>query len=257
MAVSLKFLSRTVNHSQQVVAHSPKKAGQIFLGEVSPTKAKTPLGSPSRSAKTPKGSSARMALFFEDVCSKEYEHVVKKTAEVTVSPMKPLVDGHNLRLAAAQHRAAASTAAQQELATSALPAAELARQHFLTRKGGAGPDAAATVPALGGILGGGYPSIGRGGGTHSSQGEMHAAPAGGTGLVSLLGRGEDAANVLPAHAVTVPPELPVLLGHNTTMATRCVHPDAESEKETAERVRQAFMERQGRITGRGAAKKVP
>lgn len=234
--MSLKFLSRVANQAQHVVAnspvaHSPKKASQRILGEASPLASKTPIASPSRTTRTPIGSPLRCSPFFED-----FDRVAKKTAEMAVSAaasphFAQQKDFHSTGLLAeaAVQKAAASAAAQQELAASALPAAELARQSFLAK---------------------------RRGNTSSNAEPAEASTVGGFRPGGLLGRGEDASTV-PARKPAVP-DLPVLLGQDPPAAAKAAHfACAGSERETAELVRQAFLERRARIAGRGAVKKVP
>merc|ERR1740123_1456245 len=228
MATSLKFLSRAVNQTQHVVAHSPMsqsplRAGQRLLSDASSKTPKTAVASPSPA--TPIGGPSRFAEFFED-----FDRTSKSTAEVVCSTCasphftqhkKQVLDGTSLRTAASL-RAAASKAAQQELAASALSAAELCRQSFLAKRRCAGHP-----PGMSAVEG---------------------------PLPCLLGRAVDASSESASHRQMMS-ELPVLLGRAHPEASKGDHcARVVSSRESAELARRAFLERQGRIAGRGLVK---
>lgn len=263
MAVTLKFLSRAMcKTAEQVIATSPRRFGGEATSPLSmgPCTPKTPLTSPSRFSKKSGEDGARVAPFFEDFETKRAGGAKTEDSLPLLSvPHLPQLGlqkdspgtpaGSSVAAAVAMQRAAAAAAAQQELAASALPAAELARQSFLAKMG---RGSANGMAGAGGSGSSGLPRSSAGATTAEGPG---AAPrVGAPALAALLGRGEDAANAASSAA---PGQLPVLLGHAADRGTRTQSADPQSEKEIAELVREAFLARQERILGRGAARKVP
>jgi len=247
MAVTLKFLSRAVAKTQQVVATSPR-----IIGEATPKTPKTPLSSPSR-----------FSPLFEEFSESGKQVLSGSPSKLAPLPLVPempggprsLDYGETLRwspeevwhwsensVIEAQRERRLQRQKEQDLPSAGLSPAELARQSFLARRGGGlaaglrNTAASEHQRSEGGCVGG-YPAE-----AFAPQRKV------------LLGRGEDASS-LPACGEEGP-KLPVLLGQTASVPRQVPNYDDKGNAEIAAQVREAFLARQGRIRGRVEARKV-